>query len=395
MTWARLTFIGLVTSLAIAAPAAAQTRLAAIIPSPVDHPVSLPTEHRTPHAWRKTVGAWGESFVDQTLRMRGFNEVLEIKGPGDQGIDRLALKYNRSGKLVDMKIVEVKTHRGTRARLSSTSRGQQLSRTWLAEKFKVMRRSGDPRLRQVAREVSQFRRERRLSIESLGELHDVNTRTGRYVRREPLSGKELSSDSIDHFLRRIERSRVSLVSKQWAARSLAHWDQIRSFSEGLWIGGEGTARAQLSSATAFSSAQALRPMAGRSLRRLVRIAGPLGAAAAATMDAHEVYSQVAAYRRGDVSRRAAVTVISRSTSGMAGAAAGAASGATIGTLGGPIAWITVPAGVTVGAIGGYFAASAVAGAVIDRWYGSIDEQVKLATDEWLINTPYSQLADAL
>lgn len=396
MTLARMAPIGFGILLVIAAPAAAQTQLAAIIPSPVEHPVSTPTEQRTPYAWRKGVGAWGESFVDETLRMRGYDEVLEIKCPGDQGIDRLALKYGRGGRLIDVKIVEVKTHRGTRARLSSTRRGQQLSRPWLAQKFTVMRRSGDPRLRQMAREISRFRRERGLAIESLGELHDVNTRTGYYVRRDPLSGRQLSSDSIDRFLRRIQRGRDSIASKQWATRSLANWDQIRSLSEGLWTGRQGTARAQLlDDAVGISSAQALRPATGISLRRIARIAGPLGAAAAAAMDAHQVYSQISAYRRGEISRRAAVVVIARSTSGIAGAAAGSTAGAAIGMAGGPVAWATVPVGAAVGGIGGYFAASAVAGVIADRWYGSIDEKVKQATDAWLINTPYHQLNDSL
>lgn len=392
MTVARMAFVGWGMLLAVAAPAAAQSSLAIVIPSPVDHPVFSPATQRTPYSWRKHTGGWGETFVDETLRLRGYNEVLEIKGPGDQGIDRLALKYGPGGKLSDVKIVEVKTHRGTRARLSSTRRGRQLSRTWLAEKFKMMRVSGDPRLRQLAREVSQFRRERGLTIERLGELHDVNTRTGRYVRREPLTGRELSSDSIDRFFSRMQNGRVSSASMRWLAATEADWDQIRSTSESLWTGRSGIARAQLlGSATDTSVATALRPAAGRSLRRFARVAGPFGAAAAVAMDAHEVYSQVAAYRRGEISRRAVLIVAARSSSGVAGATAGATVGAWVGAYGGPVAWVTVPAGAAVGAVVGHFAGSMAARAVAETWYSGIDEKVKQATDAWLVRTPYHQL----
>ena len=386
---AALTAVGL---LATALPAPAQSSLATLVPSPVDHPVASPTAPRTSHAWRNQSGGWGETFVDETLRMRGYNDVREIKGPGDQGIDRLALKYSPAGNLRDAKFVEVKTHRGTRARLSSTRRGRQLSRAWLTEKYRLMRRSGDPRLRQLASEINQLRRQRGLRLESLGELHDVNTRTGRYTRREPLSGRELSSDSIDRFLRRIQRGPVSPPSKRWAALSLAHYDQIRSMDESLWTGRAGAARSQVLNHTASAgSARALRPAASKSLSRLARVAGPLGVAAAFAFDARELYAHASAYRRGEIGWRAMVMTATRTGSGVAGAVAGAKVGTWIGAYGGSAAWITVPGGALVGAAAGYCAASSAAGAVTDAWYSRVDEETKQTTDAWLVKTPYHQL----
>lgn len=373
-------------------PANAVGQIAAVIASPVDHPVSIRPATLTPHLWKNTSGAWGETLIDQTYKLRGYDEVLEIKSPGGQGIDRLALKYDSAGNLVDVRFGEAKTHFGGKAKLSNTKLGLQLSRKWLADKITAMRNSADPRTRTLALDISRFRKERGVPIESLGEFHDVGTRSGRYIRRNPISGAELSNDSIEHLLKRLESRASTRTHESWVTRSLAQWDQIQQTGMTSAFGRQKSARLgilQRSSTTGL--ARATRTTASRSLRRLARAAGPIGVAVALAIDAHEIYSHVAAYQRGEINRRDMVIALSKSGGGIVGAGAGAATGAWIGTFGGPLIWMTVPAGATIGGIVGYFAGSTATGAVAQAWYSSIDEEVKNKVDVWIVATSYSEL----
>jgi hypothetical protein len=76
-----------------------------------------------------------------------------------------------------------------------------------------------------------------------------------------------------------------------------------------------------------------------------------------------------------------------SAPGTAGGTAGAASGGIsggligvqIGAWGGPVAWITLPAGglveAGVGGVGGYFVGRCLAQRLVDTWYGPMDKEV--------------------
>jgi len=170
------------------------------------------------------VGDWGESLAEHTLKLQGY-EVHQVKLPGNQGIDRIAIKRYPAGEIFDARIVEVKTHRGTKAKLNDTQSGKQMSETWIRDKLDAMRDSSDPKIQRLGNEIEAFRQEKGLPLEKLGEVHDINTRTGTYIRRN-VQLKELSSDSIERYLKRLQK-RGSPQIRAWATSQLAEYDQIR------------------------------------------------------------------------------------------------------------------------------------------------------------------------
>src|SRR5665213_4400107 len=185
-------------------PQTTEARVNLIMSAPVNHPASRFVSRPTPYVWRTGVGAWGESFVRESLALQGYNEILEIKRLGGQGIDLIAIKRDAAGQIKAVKIVEVKTHRGKKAKLGSTKYGKQMSPTWLAAKFHEMHSSPNPIVRNLREEIHRFRKAQNIPLVQLGEVHEVNTRTGRYIRRNPINGGVLSNDSISHHLKRIQ-----------------------------------------------------------------------------------------------------------------------------------------------------------------------------------------------
>jgi len=380
-----------IDGLTLTSPADAQ--LAMVVSPPIDHPVVSPLALRTPYIWKTDAGAWGESFVEETLKLRGFGEVVQIKAPGGQGIDRVALKRDAMGKLTELQFIEVKTHRGQVARLSRTAAGRQLSRTWLAKKLQGMRSSPYSEVRELAREIARFHKGAGVPIERFGELHEINTRTGRHIRRNPITGRELSNDAIERLLINTGRRTQLPATRVWTSRTLASWDLIRSASQGAWVRDPGVVAAGLSSRGPLQVLRAGRRMAAaRPFRRLTRLAGPVGGAVALTADADELFSEIAAYNRGDVSRRQLLATTVRLGGGAFGASVGAGAGAWVGAFGGPIAWATVPAGIGVGGFMGYGAVSSGMNAAADAWYGRIDQSVQAGVDAWLAATSFARLA---
>jgi hypothetical protein len=346
----------------------------------VDHPVLSNT--RTTGAWTRGTGAWGESMARENMRLRGYNEIHAPKLRGDQGIDLIAIRRNAQGAIEDVRIIEVKTHRGSNfAHMSETKHGKQMSRNWLAEKFKQMRASSDPAQGKLAKEIAEFRRSRGLSPEKLGEIHDINTRTGNYALRDPVSGQVRSQQRVDRLLRQLQ-DRGSPQTRRWATRQLAKWDQIQSTNM------TGLVKAGPVKRTPIRP----KPRVGR---RIVRVAGPVGAAVALAVDGHELYGIWSAYASGDTSLEQLNRTLSRVGGGMAGAGAGAMTGAyvggKVGALGGPFAWITVPAGALIGGgVGGtvgYFAGSEIGSVAADAWYRQLDDSVKDQLDLWIISMP--------
>ena len=373
---------------------------AAVIASPVNHPVSIRPATLTQHMWRNNSGAWGETLINETYKLQGFDEVFAIKRLGDQGIDHLAVKYDSTGKLVDVRFGETKTHFGGRAELSTTSKGKQLSKKDLADKFQTMKNSGDPRVKELIHDIHRFRKERGLSMESFvqrhTDFHDLNTRTGRYVLRDPITRAPLSNDSIEHSLKRVQKT-TSSQPKGWAKRSLSQLDDISKTSMTSALGRQSTARRSIlrrSSKSSLRRVVATAATASQSLRRVAaRVAGPIGFAVALAMDTHEIYSHLAAYKRGDMNRRDMVIAVSRSGGGILGASAGAAGGAWLGASGGPFAWVTVPLFAIIGGGVGYFAGSVTTGAIAHAFYSSVDEKVKKEVDRWIIGSTYMQVTN--
>ncbi len=369
----------------------------------VDHPVHHPLEGRTGSAWRSRVGTWGENFVGETYRLRGFNEIHEIKNGSNNGIDRIAVKRGPSGQLLDIKFVEVKTTRSASPRLSRTRYGgTQMSRKWLAANLKDMRTSGDPALKKLALEISRFRKASGVPIQSLGEITHLNTRTGRLTGYTADGSAVKYSESIERLLKKIQARGGSKQIRAWAIRTLSEWDQIRSSTMSRWLG---KSVSQQSSESLLSNSGRVLPATGAALLResrstvaakvLRRAAGPIAAVVAFAMDAKELYDTEYAYRTGLISVRQRNIQLLSSLGGMGGAFVGAAAGgftgAWLGAFGGPFAWITVPAGGTIGAIfggvGGYFGGSAVAGYGATVWYKSIDASVKQKFETlWLSST---------
>ena len=150
----------------------------------------------------------------------------QVKLPGNQGFDRIAIKRNAAGEVIDARIVEVKTHRGTKAKLNDTQSGMQMSENWIRERLEAMRNSNDPTIQRLGNEIEAFHEQKGLPLEKLGEVHDINTRTGTYIRRDAQLN-ELSSDSIERYLKRLQK-RGSTQTRAWATSQLAEYDQIQA-----------------------------------------------------------------------------------------------------------------------------------------------------------------------
>lgn len=366
----------------------------------VDHPVTLPTNVRSASMWRGRTGAWGENFAEQTLRLRGFQEIHEFKSGSNGGIDRVAVKRGADGSLKDVKFLEVKTSRGGTPTLGQTRYGgMQMSKKWLAKNLLNMRRNGNPSMRTLALDISRFRKASGRSIESLGEVMHVNPRTG-MVTGYMADGKTVKySESVERLLKSIQKRASSKTVRRWATGSLSAWDQIRSSRMSSWLG---KTVAQQSKTSILATSGSLQNGLRRGLlnqsrrvamtRVLVRAAGPIAVVVGLAIDAKELADVELAYQRGQISLRDRNIAHAIKAGGMSGAFAGAlgfgATGAWLGAFGGPFAPITIPVGTlvlgTVGGVGGYMAGSAVAGYAATAWYDSIDAKVRDRFEqEWL------------
>ncbi len=386
-------FVAIVCAFVAAArPTSAQHFVAPLVGELVDHPINLPGE-RSPSLWNRSAGAWGESFSGETLRLRGFQEIREFKNPSGNGIDRVAIKRGPNGQIMDVRLVEVKTTRGEgKPRLGETLDGRQMSRNWLAKKLRAMRASPDPETRALGREISRFRKQARIPIEALGELHEINPRTSRYTVRNPITGAALSTQSIDSLLRSIER-RGPKHKRAWSARTREDLPRLRGMSRADWL------RTDPMQQMANAKARATHTLQGANAairRRLLRAAGPIGAGFSLVLDARELHSHRTAYLEGRISHEQYARFVAQSGGGIAGAWGGAAAGAwigiKIGAFGGPFAWLTVPAGGilggVIGGVSGSFLGSAGGSAAADHWYKRLDANVGKNLDLWILSTSF-------
>lgn len=373
------------------------------MPLPIAHPaidINLPY---TTGAWRSALGTWGEGLVREELTLRGF-EVYEPKVHGNKGIDAIAVKRNVLGEIVDIRIIEVKTRNGYgKPSLGNTKRGKQLSRAWLNDKLRIMRASGDPELKKLANDIRKFRERTGIAIEKLGELHEVNPRSGKLIVRNPITGAEISSQNIGKVLQTLsERAKAPEVRK-WAADQFKSLELIRSTTMSKYLGASAL-RASVafsavsSRASRYSGYLVDKNISAIKMSRLVpkvigRAAGPVGVAIGTYMDAHELHEIVKKYQSGSISRSELYIQLSRTGGGMGGAAAGFAAGAALGagftSWTGPGAVVSALIGGGIGAGIGYIVgAELTAGAAqlyVDLGQAAREHNV----DKWVQNTSYS------
>jgi len=355
--------------LALGLASIATARQVGVVASPlVDHPVVSPTHVRTSGVWKKRLGAWGEGFAEQTLRLSGYPEVYEFKTGSDGGIDRVAIKRAANGAIENVKFLEVKTTCGTKFQLAKTKYGGQvMSRKWLAENLKTIRRSGEPAMKKLALEISRFIKASGRSIEDFGEVTHINTQAGKVTVYKADGKTKIGPFSIERLLKDIQKKASAKAARRWATRALASLDQIKA----------GRMLAWLDQTAAFGFGPSRR-IAARTI--LARAAGPIAVMVALAIEAKEFADVEMAYRHGLISLRQRNISHIRKIGGLSGFFAGGAAGAWLGALGGPLAGITVPVGAVVGAaiggIGGYFAGSTVAGYAATEWYRSIDSTVR-------------------
>ena len=366
----------------------------------VDHPVTVPTNVRSASLWRSGTGAWGEHFAEQTLRLRGFQEIHEFKFGSNGGIDRVAVKRAANGKIVDALFLEVKVSLGNGPKLGQTRYGgQQLSEPWLRRNLLNWKRSGDPLHRQLAEEIFDFQKSSGRTLESFAEVVHVNPETNKVTGYMADGKTEKYSESVERLLKNIQKRASSKSDRRWATRHLAAWDQIRSSRMSSWLGKTTSQQSKTSILATSGSLQngVRRGLLNQSRRVamtkiLVRAAGPIAVVVGLAIDAKELADVELAYQRGQISLRQRNISHASTVGGLSGAFAGGwaggATGAWVGAFGGPFAEITVPAGAiigaTIGGVGGYIAGSAVAGYAATAWYDSIDSKVRDRFEkEWL------------
>ena len=374
----RRTVIGIVL-LCVLQPVSAYAVITALIASPVDHPiVSRPGISRTSYIWRNSVGAWGESFAEEHLKLRGYKDVREIKLHGGQGIDRVAFRRDSLGRVTGMKIVEVKTttQAGADAKLGKTKIGRQLSERWTANHVTAMRRSSDPGTRSLAKEILVFRKSSGVSLRNMSEVYHINVAEDRFRRLDYKARFVLSEERLGRTLTNISKRAESVLVRRWAVRNLTKYADIRADA--------------LRATTGYLPVQAASLSASRlaMAKVLGRAAGP---AAAISIGGWEVGKNIYLYSRGDVTRRQFYTSTSQGLAGGGAALAGGYIGGQLGTLGGPFAWLTIPAGAILGAGVGYWAGSSAAGYASNAWFDSLDETLKEKVMVEILKSGFSQV----
>jgi hypothetical protein len=384
----------------------------------VDHPVGIPPSGRTIHSWNDGVGRWGESVGEQFLKLegrrQGFTEIKEIKNASNNGIDRIVLKRDSSGRIQDFRLVEIKAHRSYTPKLGKG----QMSRSAIARTFKAMRQSPTPEVRSLAKDLMRVQKGFGRNTDKLVEVVHINTRTGRVVRYKYDGGQLMphKSYSLENLFVRIIRKSPSKDLRNWATRNLAQWDQIRATRMSTWLtkraATESTRAVAVAVAAQRGSQRALSEASRRAtaaasqqiLAKAARYAGPVAMAIAVTLEAKDFVDIALAYRSGDISGREFGRRAITSAGGLAGAyvgasyglGAGAATGAWVGAFGGPFAWATIPAGTVIGGlvgsvaggVAGGFAGSTAASYGANAFFGSIGDETREKFENGFLATAF-------
>ena len=281
-----------------------------------------------------------------------------------------------------------------------------MSRKWLASNISMMRNSGDPALKKLAREFSVFRKASGRTIESFGELIHVNTRTGMLTGYSADGRSIRYSESLGRLLKNLQLKARNPHVHIWATRTLSQWDSIRSTSMSTWLGKNVSQQSTKSILASSAQGFAVKRIAVLRQSRvalvtkvMLRSAGRIAFVVALAMDAKELFDTEYSYRTGAISARQRNMQLASKAGGIGGAAAGAwaggVTGAWLGGFGGPVAWLTVPAGGIVGAaiggVSGYIGGSAVAGYGATAWYNSIDVAVRNKVELAWLGSNYTEL----
>jgi len=375
-TWVASFFV-----LVASAPAWGQA-VALPVRIPVDHPVLASIPIRTPAAWRKGVEQFGESFASESLRRQGF-KLENVKLPGNRGIDLLATRRNSAGRLLNLRFVEVKAHYGSGLpRLGQTKVGTQMSRRWLADRLRELHSRGGEG-RKLALEIARFRRARGIPLARLGEVYDINLGLGKFTVRNPITMAEKAGPiSIQRLLDQMASGSRRPAFRSWAQRQCSQLAQLQTARMETWLNGSPSSRA-----LAWIGLSKALPAGGQTMRAgqsgIIRVAGPFAIAAAVAWDAKAMYDDIRDYRLGKISRRELTIAMARKGGGLAGFWAGAEIGAWVGSFGGPLAWLTMPAGALIGGTVGYWVGSSAGEGAAHLWYDSLDAGTREQVARWL------------
>ncbi len=364
---------------------------------PIHHPVNNRSLRRSTGAWTSNVGTWGENIVTMRFERQGF-QVVEIKNVSGNGLDRIAFRRGADGRLNDVRLIEVKTrYAASPARLGQTNHGTQLSRQWVARKFREMRNLGTPETKRLAREISSYSKRSGIPLVRMTELHAITQSGGAYRVYDPVSMRLMSETSLRNEFAQIKKSTNQRPIRKWAHREIRGMRRVSKTPMGTWVRQGNTSGPRLpivwkAHVQSTSSSSGLRTNGVRG-QQVVKYAGRAAIIFAIAADSNEVYRVYSAYDSGAISQRDFHLQLSRTTGGIGGAWAGAKGGAFVGfklgLLGGPKAWVTAPAGAVVGGMaggfGGYYSGSYLGKTSGTIYYEIIDEDLRDSVTTWILN----------
>jgi len=374
---------------------------AIVTPIPVDHPVSLPVAQRTVGAWNSNVGKWGEQLVDGYLNLTNY-QTIHVKS-GDQGIDRIAIRRAKDGKILKVRFIEVKTTRGSFT-LGETRVGKQASENWLRRCLNDMAKSPDPKASRLGKELAEHLASKTSTeIAEMTEIHQINTSNNTY-RRLMADGKtEIGSNQIDDFLRTVAKRGRTPAHRAFGENGLKEYTRIvgtsrsaflkegeisstvrkpialsQSLNKGL--SGMGVSQTQIrvlnktgrsvvriAGNISKAGERAVVRVLGRSgARALGKIAGPVAVVAFTAWEIKGCFDECAqldeAFKRGEISQTCLVREknksVGRTTGSVVGGTGGVAAGAALGALiGAEVGFVGAIPGAIIGGIFGAFGGS--------------------------------------
>ncbi len=360
--------------------------------SVIDHPVHHPIQGRNARKWRNGLGGFGETLVHDELIKRGFRSVEEVKNGSENGIDRIAIKRGRDGRIKDLRFVEVKTNRAPYPRRNKTKNGVQLSEEHITKKLLEMKKSGNPTLVEYVGEIEEFVKASGNPYTAFAELYHLNPATDRVVtyKIENDSLIAMTDRKITRVLTQMQRSENKLA-RDFAISHLAIWDQIRAAEQSNYLAKNTKVGVALERASKSNGRYG--GVFARSLEKIdkslslstafKRSAGKIAFFVSVGVDAKGAFDTEYAYRTGRISYRqrnlSLISAVGGIAGTMTGASLGASMGSEAGVFGGPFAWLTVPAGAILGgAIGGaagYFGGSEIARLGVNAWHTKVDQSV--------------------
>ena len=211
-----------------AAPLAPAHAQALLVPHPGLDPI--PDE-----LWTKQLGEFGESFVEEGLRARGYT--VSNGNVGNTGIDRIAVKRGPDGRLIDVRIIEVKTRQtGTDFPLDTTkTHGKQLSDEWITHNLeRIAADHPDAATRRLAKEILRERKLRPWIVRR--ELHGISVQGNKYLIQNVddlgrVTGT-IAEGRVTDQLSKLASRGTTAETRAAAVRHLAKYDQLAKATSG-------------------------------------------------------------------------------------------------------------------------------------------------------------------